>query len=195
MRFRPVATALVTVTVLSGTVACSGGKNAVDQQAGGEYRYVQATKKGALIDAARRKSAGIVSGDLLSGGSYSLAQDKGKVVVLNFLATWCGPCQIETPQFDALYRERKASGVQFVGLDVKDPSKSQSRAWVQDKQITFPVVYDEPAKTALQLGNIPLAGLPATVVIDKQGRVAAVYVGSVLPKDLTPALDTLVRET
>ena len=58
-------------------------------------------------------------------------------------------------------------------MDVKDPSKSAAQSWLQDKQITFPVVYDEPAKTALQLGNVPLAALPATVVIDKQGRVAA----------------------
>ena len=115
-------------------------------------------------------------------------------MVLNFFASWCGPCQNETPQFDQVYRERKATGVQFVGLDVKDPSKSASQAWLQNKQVTFPVVYDEPAKTAMQLGNLPLAGLPATVVIDKQGRVSAVYVGAVLPKDLTNALDQLAKE-
>jgi hypothetical protein len=56
-------------------------------------------------------------------------------------------------------------------------------------------VYDEKAKTAQQLGNVPVAALPGTVIIDKLGRVAAVYVGSVLPKDLSPALDTLAKES
>lgn len=171
--------------------ACSGGKDAVSQDSNDGFRYVQANKQGTLIPAAKRKEAGPLSGTLLSGGSYSLAQDRGKVVVLNFFASWCGPCANETPQFDSVYRERKASGVQFVGLDVKEASKSVAQSWVQNKSITFPVVYDEPAKTALQLGNVPINGLPDTVLIDKQGRVCAVYVGAVLPKDLTNALDQL----
>jgi len=181
------STTAVLGTALSVTVAlaaCSGGKNAVDQNSGNQFRYVQGTSKGTVIHAAERKAA----------GTYSLAADRGKVVVLNFLASWCGPCQDETPQFDALYRQRKASGVQFVGLDVKDPSRSASQAWIKDKDITFPVVYDEAARSALQLGDVPLAALPSTVVIDKQGRVAAVYISVLLPKDLEPVLDTLTKE-
>jgi peroxiredoxin len=191
---RIVATVISAVALL-GASACTGGKNAVDQSAGGQFRYVQATGKGQVIDATKRKLAGPVKGELLSGGSYSLAADKGKVVVLNFLASWCGPCQIETPQFDALYRQRRAAGVQFVGLDVKDPSKGASQSWVRDLDITFPVVYDEPAKTAQQLGNVPVLGLPATVIVDKHGRVAAVYPVKVAPADLSPVLDMLLKES
>jgi peroxiredoxin len=187
----------VLATALSaalGLSACSGGTNAVDQSAGNQFRYVQANKKGSVIEAAQRKQAGPVMGALLAGGDYRLSDDRGKVVVLNFFASWCPPCQTETPQFDSIYRERKATGVQFVGMDVKDPSKSAAQSWIKDKGVTFPVVYDETARTAIQLGDVPMAALPSTVVIDKQGRVAAVYVGSVLPADLTPALDELTEE-
>jgi peroxiredoxin len=177
-----------------GLSACSGGKNAVDQSAGNQFRYVQANDKGSVIAAAKRKQAGPVAGSLLAGGDYRLSDDRGKVVVLNFFASWCPPCQLETPQFDSIYRARKAAGVQFIGMDVKDPSKSAAQSWIKDKDITFPVVYDEAARSAIQLGDVPMAALPSTVVIDKQGRVAAVYVGSVLPKDLTPALDELTKE-
>jgi peroxiredoxin len=190
---RLVAVAVAAVTLL-GMVACTGGKDAVVQP-DGSFRYVQTTQKGTVIPPGSRKKAGPVKGELLSGGSYDLADDTGKVVVLNFLASWCGPCQTETPQFDALYRERKASGIQFVGLDVKEPGKDTAKSWIEDKQITFPIVYDEKAKTAQQLGNVPVAVLPGTIIIDKLGRVAAVYVGTVLPKDLTPALDTLAKES
>jgi len=185
------ATALAAVLGLS---ACSGGKNAVDQSAGNQFRYVQANKKGSVIEAVKRKQAGPVTGTLLAGGNYRLSDDRGKVVVLNYFASWCPPCQSETPQFDSIYRERKAAGVQFVGMDVKDPSRSAAQSWIKDKGVTFPVVYDEAARTAIQLGDVPMAALPSTVVIDKQGRVAAVYVGSVLPADLTPALDELTEE-
>ncbi len=187
------AVALAAALVLPVS-ACSAGKNAVDQGANNEFRYVQANQQGTVIAEAKRKQAGPLAGTLLSGGNYQLSSDRGKIVVLNFFASWCGPCQNETPQFDQVYRDRKPTGVQFVGLDVKDPSKSASQAWLQNKQVTFPVVYDEPGKTALQLGNLPLAGLPATVVIDRQGRVSAVYVGPVLPKDLTNALNQLAKE-
>ncbi|HEU5269274.1 MAG TPA: TlpA disulfide reductase family protein [Jatrophihabitans sp.] len=176
-------------------VGCSGGKNAVDQSAGQQWRYPGANKKGTLTVLADRKPAGLVTGNLIGGGSYRLSQDRGKVVVLNFFASWCAPCQTETPQFDSIYRARKAQGVQFVGLDVKDPSKSGAQAWLQNKQISFPVVYDEPGKTALQLGDVPLTGLPATVLIDRQGRVAAIYTQEVFPADLEPVLNQLISES
>lgn len=194
MTSRTVALVATLLAAVLGLSACSGGKNAVDQSAGNQFRYVQANKKGSVIEAAQRKQAGPLAGALLTGGDYRLSDDRGKVVVLNFFASWCPPCQIETPQFDAIYRERKSSGVQFVGLDVKDPSKSAALSWIRDKGVTFPVVYDEAARSAIQLGDVPMAALPSTVVIDKQGRVAAVYVGAVLPKDLTSALDELVEE-
>ena len=189
------AAAVLGVAAVTGVLTgCTGGTNAVDQSAGGQYRYVQATRHGALIPVAQRKPAGNLGGELLSGGNYTLSQDSGKVVVLNFFASWCAPCQVETPEFDSIYRQRKSAGVQFVGLDVKDPSKSASLAWVQDKKVSFPVIYDETAKTALQLGDVPIAGLPATVLVDRKGKVAAVYTGAMLSTDLEPVLDRLEAE-
>ncbi len=194
MTSRTVVLVTALLAAVLGLSACSGGKNAVDQSSGNQFRYVQANKKGSVIQASERKQAGPVTGALLTGGSYRLSDDRGKVVVLNFFASWCPPCQLETPQFDSIYRERKSAGVQFIGMDVKDPSKSAAQSWIKDKGVTFPVVYDEAARSAIQLGDVPMAALPSTVVIDKRGRVAAVYVGAVLPADLTPALDALTEE-
>lgn len=57
------------------------------------------------------------------------------------------------------------------------------------------MVFDEPGEVALQLGHVPIAGLPTTVIVDKSGKVAAVYFGARAAKDLEPVLDTLLNET
>ncbi|HEV2887380.1 MAG TPA: hypothetical protein VGX49_10745, partial [Jatrophihabitans sp.] len=76
-------TAVLAAALLSavlGLLACSGGKDAVDQGAGNQFRYVQANAKGSVIEVAKRKQAGPVAGTLLAGGDYRLSDDRGKVV-------------------------------------------------------------------------------------------------------------------
>jgi peroxiredoxin len=176
-----------------GLTACTG-KDAVDQSAG-TFRFVSGTTKGKLIDADKRKKAGAFDGEGLDGGTVTLAQDAGKVVVVNFWATWCGPCTTETPQFDSVYRANKAKGVEFIGVDTKETSRDAPRAFVKDNQITYPIVWDEQGRTAVTLGKLPALALPFTVLIDKQQRVAAVYLSSLSAKDLQPVLNTLIAET
>lgn len=186
--------AMLAAAVLA-LAACTGGKDAVDQTAGGQFRFVSGNSSGKLIVPADRKKAGEFSGDGLDGGTVSLAQNAGKVVVVNFWATWCGPCQTETPQFDAVYRQNKAKGVTFIGVDTKETSRDAARAFVKDNDITYPIMWDEQARTAVALGKIPALGLPFTVLIDKQQRVAAVYLQKLTAKDLQPVLDKLIAET
>ena len=134
--------ALAGVIVVGSTItACTGGKDAVEQQAGGQYRFVGATSKGHTIAVPDRKSVGTVTGPLLDGGNFQLADYKGKVVVVNFWASWCVPCQTEMPQFDLLYRQVKPQGIQFVGVDAKD-ARSGARSFVQANDISYPIVWD-----------------------------------------------------
>jgi thiol-disulfide isomerase/thioredoxin len=186
--------ALLAATLLA-VGACSGGKDAVDQGAGGQFRYHNVTPRGKTIAVNDRKTAGNVTGELLAGGTFDLAGQKGKVIVLNFWGSWCGPCQIESPQFDALYRNVKSKGVEFVGLDVKETTRSKPESFIKDNDITYPNVWDPNAKSAIQLGKVPMVGLPWTVIVDKQQRVAAVYSGPVLPADLQPVLTSLTTES
>lgn len=187
---------LVLAALLTGVLALSActGKDAVNQTAGGQFRFVSGTSLGHTYKIADRKKAGDFTGSLLDGGTITLSQDSGKVVVINFWATWCGPCTTETPQFDAVYRANKAKGVAFIGIDTKDiPNKAQ--AFVKDNEITYPIVSDETSRTALALGKIPALSLPFTVVVDKQQRIAAVYLSTMSAKDLQPVIDQLLAET
>ncbi len=188
---------LLVAALLAGALALAGctGKEAVDQTAGGNYRFIASTKLGETYDAPDRKKAGGFTGELLDGGRITLAEQAGKVVVINFWATWCGPCKVETPQFDAVYRDYKSKGVQFIGIDTKNSPRSQAQTFVRDNDITYPIVFDQKGETALALGKIPTISLPFTVVIDKHQRIAAVYLSRLSAKDLEPVLDRLVAES
>jgi thiol-disulfide isomerase/thioredoxin len=180
------AAVLVLAGLLAGCSSDSGSK---------AYAFSGATKVGSLIPEHDRKPAADVHAPLLDGGkTYRLSSDKGAVVVLNFWATWCPPCRVETPQLDNVYRAYKAKDVTIVGVDTKDFPRSKAQAFVTDNQITYPMVYDEQGESIVALGSIP-GSLPFSVLIDKQGRVAAVYLGAVTPKDLTSPLNRLRAET
>ena len=185
--------AAVAISAIVLLTACTG-KDAVDQS-GGVYRFVSGTSVGKLIPADARKKAGQFTDDLLNGGTYALSQDTGKVVVINFWATWCGPCTTETPQFDSVYRAVRDQGVDVVGIDTKETSKDAARAFVTDNKISYPIVWDEQARTAVALGKVPALSLPFTILIDKQQRVAAVYLHQLTAKDLQPVVASLVAET
>ena len=163
---------------------------------GSAYNFVHATPRGTLIAPDERKPAPSgVSGTLLNGGTFTLSGERGKVVVVNFWGTWCGPCTTEVPQFDSLYRQVHSQGIDFVGIDTNDYSPGAPQAFVTDNHISYPMVFDEQAKVGLELGNLPINGLPITVLIDREQRVAAVYVGAVLPADMRTPLATLAAET
>ncbi len=176
------------------TLAGCTGKNAVNQTSGNQFRFVSANKLGQTWQPAERKKVGDFTAQLLDGnGSLTLSDDAGHVTVVNFWASWCAPCQVETPQFDNVYRAYKSKGVDFIGIDFKD-RRAQAQSFITHNNISYPIVYDQQGKIAVQMGKLPALGLPFTVVIDKQQRVAAVYIEAVSPKDLEPVLNKLIAE-
>jgi thiol-disulfide isomerase/thioredoxin len=178
---------LALVTVALAVSACtSAGSN-------GTYRFTSATSLGKLIPQADRKPAGTFSGELIDGGTIGSSALNGKVAVLNFWASWCTPCRIESPQLDIVYRRLKGKGVAFLGIDTKD-AKGNARSFVRDFDISYPIVFDENGEIAIRLGDLPARGLPFTVLLDKSGDVAAVYLGELTAKDLQGPLDTLRSE-
>jgi thiol-disulfide isomerase/thioredoxin len=185
------------VLALAGAVllvaGCSTGSDAVDVNNGGEFRFVAGTPAGEVIPVADRRSAPSFGGELLDGTKYSSAELKGDIAVLNFWGSWCPPCRVETPQFQQVYSEVQGEGVQFLGVNVKD-EQQLAAAFLQSKGITFPSLYDPRGEVALAFRDYPANAIPSTIVLDREGRVAAVYTAAVEPDDLRTVLHRVVEE-
>jgi thiol-disulfide isomerase/thioredoxin len=113
--------------------------------------------------------------------------------VINFWGSWCPPCRVETPEFQQVYSEDRARGVEFLGINVKD-DEQLANAFLTSKGITFPSLYDPRGEVALAFRDYPANAIPSTIVLDQAGRVAAVYTAAVAQKDLRTVLDSVVRE-
>jgi peroxiredoxin len=109
------------------------------------------------------------------GESINLSDFQGKKVILNFWATWCGPCQLETPFFQEIYNEQANNRVVILAIDIKE-NASTVRNFANSKAITFPILLDTDAKVA-QKYCIPNV-LPVTLFIDAEGIIKASKVGA-----------------
>lgn len=141
-----------------------------------------------------RQPAPSISGPTLEGGTFDLADQRGKVVVLNVWGSWCGPCRAEAPQLERAALALAPKGVQFVGLNTRDKPEP-AKAFIKRFGITFPSLSDPDGR--LQLGfrdTLPPAAIPSTLVIDREGRVAARIIGPLESQSTLVALVEQVLE-
>lgn len=127
-----------------------------------------------------REALGTMEGTLLSGESFASTELSGDVVVYNIWGSWCAPCREEAPILREVWSEYRASGVSFVGVNVRD-NAAAARAFEETYDIEYPSIStDTSADALLTLGAVvPPSAVPSTVVVDRQGRVAARMVGAV----------------
>jgi len=112
-------------------------------------------------------------------GELTLSSLRGKGVVLNFWASWCGPCKEEAPYLEQIWKRDRKRGLVVVGLDAKD-FRGDARDFMKRYGMTFPVVYDGPGDTVDPYG---VTGFPETFVIDREGKVVEVFAGAVSGED------------
>lgn len=103
----------------------------------------------------------------LGGGTGSLAQYRGHVVLLNLWATWCAPCRSETPSLERLYRQDRGRGLIVLGVD-QGESRSTVGAFARALDLTYPILVDQDQRYG---GAYAAIGLPTTVVVDRDGKI------------------------
>lgn len=185
-----IAVALPAAALLA---ACTGTA-AVDQSAGGQLRYVnRGDHSVTVVEPAQRAIAPKVGGKLLDGSTYDLAARRGAVVVLNFWGSWCAPCRAEAPNLEQVYQTTKASGVAFVGIDVKDEVVA-AQAMQREYGVSYPSIFDPSQSVALRFRNLPPTAIPSTLVVDRQGRIAARVIGAVTADQLLPVVQRIAAE-
>jgi len=110
-----------------------------------------------------------------AGKPVSLAQYKGQVVMINFWATWCGPCREEMPHLEAIHKKYGKMGFTMLGVNV-EPDPQAATTWLakQGKPVSFPILFDTDSKVS-KLYKV--AGMPSTVIVDRKGKVRLLHKG------------------
>jgi cytochrome c biogenesis protein CcmG/thiol:disulfide interchange protein DsbE len=118
-------------------------------------------------------------------GNIVLSELRGDVVVLNFWASWCVPCRREAPALQAAWEDYRDRGVQFIGVNHQD-ARASAQAYERELGITYPSVFDPAGDVALDFG---LLGLPTTLIVDGDGRIAYRFTGYLEERSLREAID------
>jgi len=142
----------------------------------------------------RRPSSPDIEGDTLEGARLDMTDLRGHVVVINIWGSWCSPCRAEAPALARAERETQAKGVKFVGIDTRD-SVGAAKAFMRNYGITYPSLYDADGAILMRYSDlVPISAIPSTLVIDRQGQVAARVVGKVDYTTLRGLLDDTLAE-
>jgi len=124
-----------------------------------------------------------ISGITLDGLPFALSDLRGRVVVLNAWASWCGPCEAEMPAFVDLDATADPADIVVVGLNVSD-DPAAAEAFMEEQGMTFPAVADPDGMLLATIPGVPPKSLPSTVILDRDGRIAARIIGATNPVSL-----------
>src|SRR6516225_5018963 len=127
-----------------------------------------------------------------AGSEVSLAQYKGQVVMINFWASWCGPCRQEMPLLEDIYKKYNKLGFTLIGVNV-EPDSNAANEWLKATPVSFPILYDRDSKVS-KLYDV--AGMPSTVIIDRSGKLRVLHRGYKAgdENEYLDSIRTLIRE-
>lgn len=161
----------------------------------GDLEYISGDGRVVEVPADDREAPVDVSGTTVQGDALDLADLRGKVVVVNMWWSGCVPCRTEMPMLVEAESEYDEADVAFVGINIRDVSRENAASFERDRGVDYPSLYDPGSETLRGLGRYAPYAPPATLVLDREGRVAAL-VNSEIPskKTLTSLVDDTLAE-
>ncbi len=179
-RFRRVSLGLLAVVlagilVIQGCTPSSQSITSDEQEATAGVNVGESAPSFTLVD--------------LEGNPVTLSDFRGKVVFLNFWATWCPPCRAEMPEIEAVYQEYKDKGVVVIGVDILEP-EDVVRQYVQQGGYSWTFVLDTSGEVAV---NYEVSAIPTSFFIDREGIIQAVNIGAMTKRAIENKLDETIR--
>ena len=191
---RTAALAAAAALALSG---CSGaGSSDADGPGGaggGDEAFVPGDGSITFREVGERTDAPAVEASTLDGGTLSLAELEGDVVVLNFWASWCAPCRAEADDLERVAEQTADEGVQVVGVNIRD-RRTAAESFVRTQGVGYPNLVDERGEITVAFSDLRPAAVPTTIVVDRQGRLAARVLGGVTDEQLLPVVRRVAEE-
>lgn len=126
--------------------------------------------------------------------TVAVADYPGEVVLINLWGQWCGPCRAETDDLQRLQEKYQTQGFTNIGVNLRDPNRDKPVDFIKDNGVTYPSIWDPSQAAVAALQGFPTSVVPATLILDKQHRVAAVYLAEVTDTQLEPVIERLLAE-
>jgi peroxiredoxin len=195
MRKKILVLILVLLLVVPIFVGCSGGsKTPGNTNNNSNNSNTQQKTNPILLEVSKRQVAPDFSWQDSNGKIVHLSDLKGKVVLIDFWATWCGPCRMTIPHVEAIYNKYKGKNVVVIGVNLDNQgSRQKVEQFIKEKGITYLVIGDPNGAVASQYGA---TSIPRFFFIDKHGRIAKMVVGydPNMEQTFSEAIEALLKE-
>jgi len=170
-----VAVVVVAAAVVLVVRAGGGGKGLAPEAGTGQVATVAAGVS--VVPEAQRRPLPAFTGQTLDDQEIDLAALRGRPLVLNFWASWCGPCRAEQEGLELASKTLAGRDVRMVGVNIRD-DRGAAASYLQEFRVGYPSLFDRPALLPARLGALGPQAPPYTLVVDAQGRVAARVFGA-----------------
>lgn len=185
------------MAVVVGTAALAGCGSGGAAGSGSRAGFVAGADGISRVARGERRPPNELKGETLQGDPLDVTDLRGKVVVMNVWGSVCPPCRAEAPLFAKVARETRAEGVAFVGIDTRDATRSAGLAFERNHGVTYPSLYDPVGKLVLYgfpRGSLNPQTIPSTIVLDREGRIAARALRPLSAASLHRMIDPLIAE-